>query len=104
MIFPNCLHCEKEFTYEDYAYMVCDHIWKEAGFSYHQGYVHILCLENKIGRSLKKTDFMKCPLNHWVDSSWAFYDLQTKSFSSVNINDLVAYKHKMPRNYEAPND
>lgn len=58
----NCLDCKKNTDALGEYYMVHNRLWGRANPK-DKGMLCIGCLENRIGRKLKSTDFTFCPLN-----------------------------------------
>ena len=44
------------------GFMVCDEVWKAAGMDY-KGFLHLPCLEKRLGRPLALADFTDVPIN-----------------------------------------
>ncbi len=55
-----CAECGLEV--EDY-YMVYDSLWNAVGAG--DGFLHIRCLEDRLGRPLTVEDFTLCNCNEW---------------------------------------
>ena len=60
-----CAKCHKEVFPISDSFMVHDHIWAEAGMG-KKGYLHLDCLEYRLGRFLKFTDFPDIPVNRGI--------------------------------------
>lgn len=56
-----CVDCQFD-TFRNEYYMVKDEIWP---IEQDGGMLCVGCLERRIGRELKKDDFIKCPVNTW---------------------------------------
>lgn len=56
-----CAHCKEASTD---AFMVKNDVWAEAGMG--KGFLHLVCLEDRIGRSLTSDDFPDYPINRPV--------------------------------------
>jgi Protein of unknown function (DUF2695) len=56
-----CHDCGNDF--DEYSYMVHDHVWNAGGLSEDGGLLCIGCLEKRIGRRLHPEDFEDVPLN-----------------------------------------
>jgi hypothetical protein len=61
-----CLDCGED-THPLEWYTVWDHIWAEAGMHTHGGWLCIGCLERRLLRRLRRSDFPDVPIN--VDQS-----------------------------------
>jgi hypothetical protein len=58
-----CVDCKvNTFAINEY-YMVRPEVWWRAGMAREGGMLCISCLENRLGRKLRRTDFSECPLN-----------------------------------------
>ncbi len=55
-----CMDCKKD-TWDEY-YMLYSRVWKKANPKL-KGKLCISCVENRLGRKLKKTDFTKALVN-----------------------------------------
>jgi len=49
-----CLHCKEPVYYE---FVVIPEVWTAAGLGYHDGVIHLPCLEKLLKRSLEVIDF-----------------------------------------------
>ena len=56
-----CLDCGFDTYYGEY-YMLADKLWLQANPKI-DGMLCIGCVEKRLGRKLKKEDFINCPLN-----------------------------------------
>ena len=62
-----CADCGFDTTDLEY-YMVRNDIWAQASpLDQHDVFLCIGCLENRIGRTLSRRDFIDCPLNTEAD-------------------------------------
>lgn len=49
-------------------YMVNDEVWEQSGMGKDDGMLCLLCLEARIGRDLKASDFTNIPMNkEWLE-------------------------------------
>lgn len=61
---PYCQDCLSEFPE---SFMVTEYTWKEAGFKkFKEGTICVTCLEKRINRKLRITDFVKAPINDLI--------------------------------------
>ncbi len=52
------------------AYMVHDAVWEKAGMG-HRGFLHLKCLERRLGRKLVLEDFTTFPINNSIRFAYA---------------------------------
>jgi len=62
-----CVDCAVNTIAIDEYYMVHDHLWERAGMATDGGMLCIACLETRLGRDLKRTDFTDAPINQVTD-------------------------------------
>lgn len=70
--FLTCLHCKEPVYYD---YIVKTEIWEEAGLAYHDGVLHLPCLEQLLNRELSLNDF----------------NFEIRSGEKHNINDALKW-------------
>lgn len=54
--FYTCLECKLPLYYE---YVVHKEVWETAELDYHDGVIHLPCLEKRLGRALTLEDFIE---------------------------------------------
>ena len=52
-----CVDCDRPLYWSD-DYIVRGEIWEQAGMKWDSGYLHQSCLEARLGRKLKRADFL----------------------------------------------
>jgi hypothetical protein len=55
-----CVHCDKP-CYDDYS--LEDDVWSLTGLGEDDGRLHLVCVEDLIGRDLTMSDFSAAPIN-----------------------------------------
>jgi hypothetical protein len=57
---PQCLDCHVGIYQVGHFCMLTDPIWEKTGLGYLDGMLCLDCIEKRIGRPLRYTDFRKC--------------------------------------------
>ncbi len=60
---PNCVDCGVNTHHIHESYMVHDRLWKKAGMKKNGGRLCVGCIERRLGRKLRCTDFFLIGLN-----------------------------------------
>lgn len=63
-----------------YEYVLCDEVWRATGLAYHDGVLHLECVEKRIGRELRLDDFSDKPKKN-----------------GHNINDAIRFGARLGR-------
>lgn len=58
-----CAECGGEDADTLESYMVHDEVWESAGMDQHKGLLHLRCLETRLGRHLRESDFPRYVIN-----------------------------------------
>ena len=84
---PNfkCRDCDND--YDEYSYMVHDHVWKAGGLPEYGGMLCVGCLEERIGRRLCRDDFKNASLNGLTDQSLRLQDRMNERGPEVPLGN-----------------
>lgn len=64
-----CVDCTEDVVAGREMYMVTHALWRASGLPHNGGYLCIGCLEARVGRTLRGSDFTDVPLNDPAHSS-----------------------------------